>query len=243
MATVEYAGGGATSAINTASATTTVAVPLLNPTPVGQPMIIAVASDASTGSWSTPSGWSVLMASIAVASDMVVAAYYKYSAGTEGASVSCIGPSGHMVGASVSLRCATGGAPATGLPAPTSVSATGATQTGGPTTGGTLSPAVRTNGLAVRINWCSSNSGGANGTMTAPAGGWTMQQKFINSSGSSAFCTGICISTQPSSAPAAAASASLSSAWQICDSWWVDGAYPKAINLAPLAARMRAYNW
>ena len=220
MATVEYAGGGVTSAINTASATTTVAVPLLNPTPVGQPIIIAVASDASSGSYTTPSGWTVLMASIAVATDMVVAAYYKYSAGTEGASVTVTGPSGHMVGASISLRCAS----STSFGA--TIAATGSTSLTGPTTAGTLSPAVRTNGLAVRINWCSSNSSGTNGTMTAPAGGWTTQQKFINSSGSSAFCTGICISTQPSAVSAASASASLSSAWRVADAWFIDGAYP-----------------
>jgi len=238
LPTVEYAGGGATSALNSASATTTVAVPLLNPTPVGQPMIIAVASDASSGSWTTPSGWNVLQASAALLTDMVIAAYYKYSAGTEGASVTCTGPSGHMVGASISLRCASSTSLAANVGA-----AAGSAATASPTSGGTLSPAVRTNGLAVRICICSSNSAGTNGTLTPPAGSWTTRQNFINSTGSSAFCTGISISTQPSAAPANGASASLSSAWQVTDAWFIDGAPPKITNLAPLAARMRAYNW
>lgn len=235
---VEYAGGGITSALNSAAATTTVAVPLLNPTPVGQPMVIAVASDATSGSWTTPSGWQVLQASAAIITDMVIAAFYKYSAGTEGASVTVTGPSGHMVGGSVSLK----GASASALQANIGA-AGGAAATSSPTSGGTLSPAVRANGLAVRICWCSSNSAGANGTLTPPAGGWTTRQSFINSTGSSAFCTGLCISTQLGSAPAAAASASLSSAWQVTDAWFVDGPRPKYPPLPPLVSRMRAYNW
>lgn len=235
---VEYAGGGITSALNSAGATTTVAVPLLNPTPVGQPMVIAVASDASSGSWTTPSGWSVLQASAAILTDMVVAAYYKYSAGNEGASVTVTGPSGHMVGGSVSGK----GASASSLQANIGA-ASGSASTSSPTSGGTLSPAVRGNGLAVRICICSSNSSGANGTLTGPGSGWTTRQSFINSTGSSAFCTGICMSTQQGSAPAAAASASLSSAWQVVDAWFIDGARPKLSPLPPLVSRMRAYNW
>lgn len=230
MAVVEYAGGGITSALNSASATTTVAVPLFTGTQANQPIIMAVASDASSGSWTTPSGWSVLMASIAVATDMVVAAYYKYSSGAESSTVTVTGPSGHMVGSSISLRCVTfGGSGVT--PYAATIAATGTTSTSGPTTAGTLSPAVQANGLAVRILWCSSNSAGANGTFTPPAGSWTTRQKFINSSSSSAFCTGISFSTQLGAASSQATSCSLSSAWRVADSWFIPGAYPAGLRV------------
>jgi hypothetical protein len=237
---VEYAGGGITSALNSAGATTTVAVPLLNPTPVGQPMVIAVVSDATSGSWTTPAGWSVLQASAIILTDMVMAAYFKYSAGTEGASVTVTGPSGHMVGASASLKGASSSAMQANIG-----QAIGSVNTTGPTSGGTLNPAVRGNGLAVRICICSSQNTAANGTLTPPAGGWTTRQSFINSTGSAAFCTGICISTQLGSAPAAAPSANASggSAWEVIDAWFIDGARPKYPPLPPLVSRMRANNW
>lgn len=236
MAAVEYAGGGITSALNSAGATTTVAVPLLTTTAAGQPIIMAVASDATSGSWTTPGGWSVLSASAAILTDMVVAAYYKYSSGAESSTVTVTGPSGHMVGGSISLRCASSTSLGANIGA-----VSGSAATASPTSGGTLSPAVRTNGLAVRICVCSSNSAGANGTMTPPAGGWTTRQSFINSTGSSAFCTGISLSTQLSTAPAAGASASLSSAWQVVDSWWIPGAYPPM--RLPVVPRLRSFNY
>lgn len=229
MAVVEYAGGGMTSALNTAAATTTVAVPLFTSTAAGQPIILAVASDASTGSWTTPSGWTVMKATVAVNTDMVTAAYYKYSSGAESSTVTLTGPSGHMVGGSISLRCAS----STSLGATIGATSSVDTSTTSPTSGGTLSPVVRTNGLAVRICICSSHSSAANATLTSPVSGWTTQQHFINSSSSSAFCTGISFSTQLSAAPAAAATASASggSAWMIVDSWFIPGAYPAGVRV------------
>lgn len=244
-ATLEYAGGGASSVNNTGSNATTVAVPLLSSTAKDQPMILAVASDATTGSWTTPAGWQVLQASAVVPSgtaDMVSAVYYKYSSGAESSSVTVTGPSGHLVGASISLRGASSGSLAANIGQSASVD----TSTTSPTSGGTLNPAVRGNGLAVRICLCSSKNSALSATLTPPASGWTTRQNFINSNSStSQFCTGVCISTQLGSAPAAAATASASggSAWTVVDAWFIDGAFFRPPPLKPLVARMRANNW
>jgi hypothetical protein len=239
MGSVEYAGGGATSAVNSASATTTVAVPLYTGTATGQPIVMAVASDASSGTWTTPAGWSVLVASVAVLTDFVGALYYKYSSGAESATVTVTGPSGHLVGASASLRCAC----ATSLAASVSATSSVDTSTTSPTTGGTLSPVVGTNGLAVRVYVCSSRNAAASATLTAPSSPWTSRQNFINSSTSSAFCTGICICTQLGAISTASATASASggSAWLVADAWFLDGRLPPIA--APPVPRMRSYNY
>jgi hypothetical protein len=95
--------------------------------------------------------------------------------------------------------------------------------------------------LAVRVYIMSTNSSAANATLTGPAAPWVNQQKFINSTSTSAFCTGICISTQPSSVSAVGATASAASAWMVVDSWWIDGFYPP---ISPsISPRMRSFNY
>jgi hypothetical protein len=166
---------------------------------------------------------------------MSVAVYYKYSSGAESSTVTVTGPSGHMIGASVSLQ----GATAASMQAHANAASASAA-TASPTSGGTLTPAVTANGMAVRVVLMSTNVAEVSATLTPPASPWTTQQKFINSTTTSAFCTGICISTNVGSAPAAAASSgTFASAWEVLDVWFLD-AFDASPNVVTWSAIQRA---
>jgi hypothetical protein len=119
--------------------------------------------------------------------------------------------------------------------------ASGSTSATSPSSGGTLSPAPTTNSLSVRVYVCSSNNSAANMTLTGPASPWTQQQQFVNSTSTSAFCTGIGIYTQPNAVSTATASASAACAWRVIDAWFDDGIYwPISQSNIP---RMRSFNY
>lgn len=192
------------------TAATSLAVPFPASPVANNPLLLAMAN-GDTDAFTTPSGWTVLVANTIVANDLGCAIYWKKATGSESGSLTV---SDGVSNAKAGVMAQYSGCDATS-PVTTSVhTVSGASGVTTSPASGTLSPAPGVADMVVRF-YCVAPGTAGTFTLTSPGGTWTQRSKQLAST--TTFDAGVLCADKINGLDNQTLTSSKAGGWLVCD--------------------------